>query len=149
MSAKLAACPKYGEKRYLVAGKIYIGAGMNTPVRKFLLVLLFCAGALWAKPKVYLPPVDLQGVHPDYAERLVGLVRQYVAVDKHVLLVDNAQQSDRKLQLRLIRNQHGVIVAFEMRKSKDDSLIWSYSHIAYDANYFIPIVSRVSKEKIR
>ena len=122
---------------------------MSLSVRKILLALLICAGALWAKPKVYLPPVDLQGVHPDYAERLVGLVRQYVAVDKHVLLVDNAQQSDRKLQLRLIRNQHGVIVAFEMRKSKDDSLIWSYSHIAYDANYFSPIVSRVSKEKIR
>lgn len=122
---------------------------MSLSVRKILLALLLCAGALWAKPKVYLPPVDLQGVHPDYAERLVGLVRQYVAVDKHVLLVDNAQQSDRKLQLRLIRNQHGVIVAFEMRKSKDDSLIWAYRHIAYDANYFIPIVSRVSKEKIR
>ena len=122
---------------------------MSLSVRKILLALLICAAAACAKPKVYLPPVDLQGVHPDYAERLVGLVRQYVAVDKHVLLVDNAQQSDRKLQLRLIRNQHGVIVAFEMRKSKDDSLIWSYSHIAYDANYFIPIVSRVSKEKIR
>ena len=122
---------------------------MSLSVRKILLALLICAVAACAKPRVYLPPVDLQGVHPDYAERLVGLVRQYVAVDKHVLLVDNAQQSDRKLQLRLIRNQHGVIVAFEMRKSKDDSLIWSYSHIAYDANYFIPIVSRVSKEKIR
>lgn len=122
---------------------------MSLSVRKILLALLICAVAACAKPKVYLPPVDLQGVHPDYAERLVGLVRQYVAVDKHVLLVDNAQQSDRKLQLRLIRNQHGVIVAFEMRKSKDDSLIWSYRHIAYDANYFIPIVSRVSKEKIR
>ena len=122
---------------------------MSLSVRKILLALLICAVAACAKPKVYLPPVDLQGVHPDYAERLVGLVRQYVAVDKHVLLVDNAQQSDRKLQLRLIRNEHGVIVAFEMRKSKDDSLIWAYRHIAYDANYFIPIVSRVSKEKIR
>lgn len=122
---------------------------MSLSVRKILLALLICAAAACAKPRVYLPPVDLQGVHPDYAERLVGLVRQYVAVDKHVLLVDNAQQSDKKLQLRLIRNQHGVIVAFEMRKSKDDSLIWAYRHIAYDANYFIPIVSRVSKEKIR
>ena len=122
---------------------------MSLSVRKILLALLICAVAACAKPRVYLPPVDLQGVHPDYAERLVGLVRQYVAVDKHVLLVDNAQQSDRKLQLRLIREKHGVIVAFEMRKSKDDSLIWAYRHIAYDANYFIPIVSRVSKEKIR
>lgn len=122
---------------------------MSLSVRKILLALLICAVAACAKPKVYLPPVDLQGVHPDYAERLVALVRQYVAVDKHVLLVDNVQQSDKKLQLRLIRNEHGVIVAFEMRKSKDDSLIWAYRHIAYDANYFIPIVSRVSKEKIR
>lgn len=122
---------------------------MSLSVRKILLALLICAAAACAKPRVYLPPVDLQGVHPDYAERLVALVRQYVAVDKHVLLVDNAQQSDKKLQLRLIREKHGVIVAFEMRKSKDDSLIWAYRHIAYDANYFIPIVSRVSKEKIR
>lgn len=122
---------------------------MSLSVRRILLILLLCAAALWAKPKVYLPPVDLQGVHPDYAERLVGLVRQYIAVDKHVRLVDDARQSDKKLQLRLIRNQHGVVVAFEMRKSKDDSLIWVYRHIAYDANYFIPIVSRVSKEKIR
>lgn len=32
---------------------------------------------------------------------------------------------------------------------QDNSLIWAYRHIAYDPKDFIPIVSRVSKEKIR
>ena len=63
-------------------------------------------------------------------------------------LVDDVQQSDRTLQLQLVRDTAGVVVVFEMRE-KDGSLIWAYRHIAYDPNEFIPIVSRVSKEKIR
>ncbi|WP_295680333.1 hypothetical protein [uncultured Fibrobacter sp.] len=88
-------------------------------------------------------------MHPDYGERLHVLTKQYVALDDHVTLVDDVQQSDRKLLLQLVRDTVGVVVVFEMRKAKDNSLIWAYRHIAYDPKDFIPIVSRVSKEKIR
>ena len=99
--------------------------------------------------KVYLPPVQLEGVHQDYGERLVNLVRQYIGIDKRVALVDDIQRSDRLLQLQLLRETHGVVVVFEMRDSGDGSLLWAYRHIAYDPNDFIRIVSRTSKEKIR
>lgn len=96
-----------------------------------------------------MPPVQVEGVHPDYGERLRVLTKQYVAIDDNVTLVEDERQSDRKLQLQLVRDTAGVVVVFEMRKSKDNSLIWAYRHIAYDPNEFIPIVSRVSKEIIR
>ena len=63
---------------------------MNLPVRRFLLIFLFCAVSICAKNKVYLPPVQLEGVHQDYGERLVNLVRQYIGIDKRVALVDEA-----------------------------------------------------------
>lgn len=99
--------------------------------------------------KVYMPPVQVEGVHPDYGERLRVLAKQYVVIDDHVTLVEEERQSNRKLQLQLVRDTLGVVVVFEMRDTKDNSLIWAYRHIAYDPNEFIPIVSRVSKEKIR
>lgn len=122
---------------------------MNLFVRVVFMAMLFCTAMLCGCSKVYMPPVQVEGVHPDYGERLRVLTKQYVAIDDNVTLVEDERQSDRKLQLQLVRDTAGVVVVFEMRKSKDNSLIWVYRHIAYDPNEFIPIVSRVSKEKIR
>ena len=122
---------------------------MNLFVRSAFLTILLCAAMLCGCSKVYMPPVQVEGVHPDYGERLRVLTRQYVIIDDNVTLVEDEQQSNRKLQLQLVRDTAGVIVVFEMRNTKDNSLIWAYRHIAYDPNEFIPLVSRVSKEKIR
>ena len=118
-------------------------------VRVVFMAILLCSAMLCGCSKVYMPPVQVEGVHPDYGERLRVLTKQYVIIDDNVTLVEDEQQSNRKLQLQLVRDTAGVVVVFEMRKSKDNSLIWVYRHIAYDPNEFIPIVSRVSKEKIR
>ena len=122
---------------------------MNSLVRCGFMAILLCTAMLCGCAKVYMPPVQVEGVHPDYGERLRVLTKQYVVIDDNVTLVDDVQQSDRTLQLQLVRDTAGVVVVFEMRESKDGSLIWAYRHIAYDPNEFIPIVSRVSKEKIR
>ncbi len=122
---------------------------MNLFVRSAFLTILLCAAMLCGCSKVYMPPVQVEGVHPDYGERLRVLTRQYVIIDDNVTLVEDEQQSNRKLQLQLVRDTAGVVVVFEMRNTKDNSLIWAYRHIAYDPNEFIPLVSRVSKEKIR
>ena len=113
------------------------------------MAMLLCSAMLCGCAKVYMPPVQVEGVHPDYGERLRVLTRQYVIIDDNVTLVEDEQQRNRKLQLQLLRDTAGVVVVFEMRDTKDSSLIWTYRHIAYDPNEFIPIVSRVSKEKIR
>ena len=122
---------------------------MNLSVHCVFMAMLLCTAMLCGCSKVYMPPAQVEGVHPDYGERLHVLTKQYVALDDHVTLVDDVQQSDRKLLLQLVRDTVGVVVVFEMRKAKDNSLIWAYRHIAYDPKDFIPIVSRVSKEKIR
>ena len=118
-------------------------------VRCVFTAMLLCTAMLCGCSKVYMLPVQVEGVHPDYGERLRVLTKQYVIIDDNVTLVEDEQQSNRKLQLQLVRDTAGVVVVFEMRKAKDNSLIWAYRHIAYDPNEFIPIVSRVSKEKIR
>lgn len=122
---------------------------MNLFVRFGFMAMLLCAAMLCGCSKVYMPPVQVEGVHPDYGERLRVLTKQYVIIDDNVTLVEDEQQSNRKLQLQLVRDTAGVVVVFEMRNTKDNSLIWVYRHIAYDPNEFIPLVSRVSKEKIR
>lgn len=64
-------------------------------------------------------PVQVEGVHPDYGERLRVLTKQYVIIDDNVTLVEDEQQSNRKLQLQLVRDTAGVVVVFEMHKSKE------------------------------
>ena len=113
------------------------------------MAILLCAAMFCGCSKVYMPPVQVEGVHPDYGERLRVLTKQYVIIDDNVTLVEDEQQSNRKLQLQLVRDTAGVVVVFEMRNTKDNFLIWVYRHIAYDPNEFIPLVSRVSREKIR
>ncbi len=113
--------------------------------RSLLIVLLF-SSALWAKKEYFILPVQLQGVHEDYAERIISLVKEYATIDGYAIVSDQ-KDCDYLLQIKLLRDEIGVAVIFE-KKKKNDKIVWSYGHIAYVPNDFIPIVSYVS-EKIK
>jgi transcription termination factor NusB len=82
-----------------------------------------------------------------YAEYLALGVDEY----RHELdgVISSASENWSISRMSAVDRNLLRIAVFEMRESKDNSLIWVYRHIAYDPNEFIPIVSRVSKEKIR
>lgn len=108
-----------------------------------LAVLMF-ASALWAKTEYFILPVQLRGVHGDYAQRIVALVKEYAAIDGYAI-VKSKNDCDYLLQIKLIREEVGVAVVIEKRK-KDKKVVWSYGHIAYEPNDFIPIISYVSRK---
>jgi len=109
-----------------------------------LLVVFLLASALWAKTEYFILPVQLQGVHEDYAERITSLVKEYAAIDGYAV-VSNKEDCDYLLQIKLLREEVGVAVIFEKLK-KNDKVVWSYGHIAYTPDDFIPIVSCVSRK---
>ena len=109
-----------------------------------LLIIFLLASALWAKTEYFILPVQLQGVHEDYAERIISLVKEYATIDGYVI-VSNKEDCDYLLQIKLLRDEIGVDVIFEKRK-KNDKVVWSYGHIAYTPDDFIPIVSYVSRK---
>jgi len=111
--------------------------------RSLLIALLF-SSALWAKKEYFILPVQLQGVHEDYAERIISLVKEYATIDGYAIVSDQ-KDCDYLLQIKLLRDETGVAVIFE-KKKKNDEIAWSYGHIAYEPNDFIPIVSYVSKK---
>lgn len=108
-----------------------------------LAVLMF-SSALWAKTEYFILPVQLRGVHGDYAQRIVALVKEYAAIDGYAI-VKSKNDCDYLLQIKLIREEVGVAVVIEKRK-KNEKVVWSYGHIAYEPNDFIPIVSYVSRK---
>ena len=108
-----------------------------------LAVMMF-SSALWAKKEYFILPVQLQGVHSDYAKRIVALVKEYAAIDGYAV-VTKMEDCDYLLQIKLIREEVGVAVVIEKRK-KDKKVIWSYGHIVYEPIDFIPIVSYVSRK---
>ena len=109
-----------------------------------LFVVFLLASALWAKTEYFILPVQLQGVHEDYAERITSLVKEYAAIDGYAV-VSNKEDCDYLLQIKLLREEVGVAVIFEKLK-KNDKVVWSYGHIAYTPDDFIPIVSYVSRQ---
>ena len=109
-----------------------------------LLIIFLLVSALWAKTEYFILPVQLQGVHEDYAERIISLVKEYATIDGYAV-VSKKEDCDYLLQIKLLREEFGVAVIFEKRK-KNDKVVWSYGHIAYTPNDFIPIVSHVSHE---
>ena len=50
-------------------------------IRAFLFVLVSLTSFLWAKTSYYILPVHLKNVHEDYAEKIVSLTKEYVAVE--------------------------------------------------------------------
>ena len=107
-----------------------------------LFIILLLTSALWAKTEYFILPVQLQGVHQDYAERIISLVKEYAIIDGYAV-VSKKEDCDYLLQIKLLRDEIGVAVIFEKRKS-NDKVVWSYGQIAYTPDDFIPIVSYVS-----
>lgn len=108
-----------------------------------LAVLMF-SSTLWAKTEYFILPVQLHGVHGDYAKRITALVKEYAAIDGYAI-VTKKEDCDYLLQIKLIREEVGVAVIIEKRK-KNKKLVWNYGHIAYEPNDFIPIISYVSRK---
>jgi hypothetical protein len=111
---------------------------------RYIAIIFLLASSLWAKKEYFILPVQLQGVHEDYAEKITSLVKEYAAIDGFAI-VSKKEDCDYLLQIKLLREEFGVAVIFEKRK-KNDKVVWSYGHIAYTPNDFIPIVSHVSHE---
>ena len=41
-------------------------------------ILFFLCAMLWAKPSVFIPVVQLEGVHQDYADKVVRLTKGFI-----------------------------------------------------------------------
>ena len=117
-----------------------------TFIRGFIFVVLLVM-PLWAKTSYCILPVQLDGVHEDYVEKIVSLTKEYVAVEGDEIAVDKTH-CDYLLQIKLIRKEKGVAVIYEKLNPKGE-VLWSYAHIAYSPEGFIPVVSCVVREMSR
>ena len=114
---------------------------------KFICPFIFAvllAAPLWAKTSYYILPMHLKNVHEDYAEKIVSLTKEYVAVEGDEV-VPNKSDCDYLLQIKLIRKEKGVVVVFE-KMNDSGEILWSYGHIAYSPEGFVPIVKRVVRK---
>ena len=108
--------------------------------RIFLILLLWCV-ALWAKPCVFIPAVELDGVHQDYADKLVRWTKGYIENKNDVHVVESEKESDFILQIRMLRKDNGIVVVYSLLDSDDKEEVWTYKHMAYTPEDLIPIVN--------
>lgn len=47
-------------------------------VNRLFPILFFLCAMLWAKPSVFIPVVQLEGVHQDYADKVVSLTKGFI-----------------------------------------------------------------------
>jgi hypothetical protein len=113
-------------------------------IRAFMLMLVSLTSFLWAKTSYYILPVQLDGVHEDYAEKIVSLTKEYVAIEDDEV-VSNKSDCDYLLQIKLIRKEKGVAVIYE-KQSPEGEMLWSYGRIAYSPEGFAPVVSYAIQE---
>ena len=114
---------------------------------KFICPFIFAvllAAPLWAKTSYYILPVQLDGVHEDYAEKIVSLTKEYVAIEGDEV-VSNKSDCDYLLQIKLIRKEKGVAVIYE-KQSPEGEMLWSYGRIAYSPEGFALVVSYAIQE---
>ena len=114
-----------------------------TFIRGFIFVVLLVM-PLWAKTSYCILPVQLDGVHEDYAEKIVSLMKEYVAIEGDEV-VSNKSDCDYLLQIKLIRKEKGVAVIYE-KQSPEGEMLWSYGRIAYSPEGFAPVVSYAIQE---
>lgn len=109
-------------------------------------ILLFLCSVLWAKPNIFIPSVELEGVHQDYADKIVQRVESYLKNQNRVNLVSEFRQSDLILKIKMQLYGDGVIVTYALLDSTHKKEIWSYTHFAYTPNDLIPAVDVVSNK---
>lgn len=108
-------------------------------IRDILFVITLVALPLWAKTSYFFLPVHLEGVHEDHAQTILSLTREYIESDGDKV-ASNKSDCDYLLQIKLILKEKGVAVVYEKRNKNNDSL-WSYSHIAYSPEDFVPVAT--------
>ena len=81
------------------------------------------SSALWAKTEYFILPVQLHGVHGDYAKRIVALIKEYATIDGYAI-VKSEENCDYLLQIKLIREEVGVAVVIEKRKSPNGKVTY-------------------------
>ena len=113
-------------------------------VRNVLLIVALLVASLWAKTEYYILPVILDGVHEDYAEKIVTLTKNYLIVDGNEIVSDPSE-CDYVLQIKLIRKEKGIALFYE-KMNKKNEVLWSYGRIVYSPDDFVPVVSYVSRE---
>lgn len=117
--------------------------------KRLISILLFLCGALWAMPRVYIPAVELLGVHQDYADKIVKWTKSYMAYGgERASFVDAADQSEYTLKIRLAidSSAYGVVVTYNLLDSKSDEVAWSYSAIAYTPQDFLLVVNEFTQK---
>ncbi|MBR6123523.1 hypothetical protein IKQ19_08030 [Candidatus Saccharibacteria bacterium] len=102
-------------------------------------IAVLCA-ILWAKPSVFIPAVELDGVHQDYADKLVRWTKGYIESKKDVRVVEYEIESDFILQIKMLRKDEGIVVVYTLMNSNDKKEVWTYKHMAYTPDDLIPIV---------
>ena len=112
--------------------------------RRFFLVFALSVSCLWARTEYCILPVHLDGVHEDYAEKIVSLTKDYFAAEGYGFVSD-ASACDYLLQVKLIRKEKGVALVYE-KKNKSSETLWSYGHIVYSPGDFASVVSYVARE---
>jgi len=107
-------------------------------MRRFSLIFLLLCSALWARPNMYIAPVELEGVHQDYADKIVRYVKNYMSEGGSNSFVDDVNRSDYILQIRLAKDEmgYGVIVSLKLLDPGSRETVWSYSSIAYTPQDF-------------
>ena len=112
----------------------------GSSVKRIIFVLLLWCTALWAKPNVYIPAVELDGVHQDYADKLVRWTKGYIEYKNDVHVVESESESDFILQIKMLRMDNGIVVVYTLMDSDDKDEVWTYKHMAYTPDDLVPIV---------
>jgi|GEM_PF-3114391 len=108
-------------------------------MRRILSILLLLCASLCARPNVYIPAVELNGVHQDYADRIVRWTKDYLESKKDVLVVENEKESDFILQITMLRKDNGVLIAYSLKNSDDKAEVLNYKHMAYSPDDLAPV----------
>lgn len=97
-------------------------------------------------PNVFIPAVELSGVHQDYADKIVRWTKNYMK-DK-ASFVDDASLSEYTLQISLVKESSdaGVVVSYKLLNSRGGAVVWSYSSMAYNPqDFFLAVNAFVEK----
>lgn len=109
-------------------------------------ILLFLCAMLWAKPSVFIPVVQLEGVHQDYADKVVRLTKGFIEQKNNVRVVEEGSDCDFVLQIKMQSNADGIVVVYVLTDSKKKEEVWTYKHMAYTPDDLAPIADLIAKK---
>lgn len=130
----------------------------------FFLLFLFCIGTSFAVEKVYLAPIGLVGLHPDYALASAKLMKAHMEIDGRFLLttsspedsVTSTQQQKiseiakskgctKYIIAEFTRLKENAILSFKLYNVGEEAPIWDDRLKAYAPDDFDDIIQKVSK----